>query len=150
MRAVGLVLLMGLAASAPLSAGPALAQQTAPAVSAADRAAIIAVIRDQMAAFQRDDAAGAFRFASPGIRGMFGQDPNQFLDMVRHGYQPVYRPRTTAFGITETAGGEIIQHVEVEGPDGITRTALYTMERQPDGSWRISGCFLTDSGAVGA
>ena len=28
------------------------------------------------------------------------------------------------------------------GPDGLSYLAYYTMERQADGTWRISGCFL--------
>ena len=32
----------------------------------------------------------------------------------------------------------------VVGPDGHAYMAYYTMERQPDGSWRISGCHLVE------
>ena len=127
------------------AAAPAWADEIAPQ----DHAAIVQVIRDQMAAFRRDDAAGAFGFASPGIQGMFGT-ADRFLDMVRQAYQPVYRPRSAEFGPTETVEGKVVQSVEIEGPDGRRQTAIYTMERQPDGSWRISGCVLTDSGSVGA
>ena len=35
------------------------------------------------------------------------------------------------------------------GPDGKSYVALYTLQRQPDGSWRINGCTLIeDSGAT--
>ncbi len=129
--------------------GPLLAQE-ATTVSPGDREAIVQVIRDQMAAFRRDDAAAAFAFAAPNIKGLFGNDADQFLAMVRHAYQPVYRPRTTQFGVVETVQGQVVQHVDVEGPDGVARTALYMMERGQDGLWRISGCVLTDSGSVGA
>lgn len=120
------------------------------AVAPGARDAIQQVIRDQMAAFGRDDATAAFGFAAPNIQGMFGHDPEQFLSMVRNSYQPVYRPRSTQFGVAETVQGQIVQHVEVEGPDGVTHTALYMMEQEPDGSWRIAGCVLTDSSSVGA
>ena len=30
----------------------------------------------------------------------------------------------------------------VIGPDGLAYLAYYTMERQADGTWRISGCYL--------
>jgi hypothetical protein len=34
------------------------------------------------------------------------------------------------------------------GPDGKSYVAVYTFQRQPDGSWRISGCYLVpDEGA---
>ena len=126
---------------------PAPAEQS---VSADDRAAVQDVIRRQMDAFRRDDAAAAFAFASPSIRSQFGSDPDVFMEMVRRGYAPVYHPRTTSFGRTEREAGRLVQHVLVTGPDGGGREALYFMEQQPDGSWRIAGCVLTDTGDVGA
>jgi hypothetical protein len=114
-------------------------------LSAADRGAIRAVVEDQLAAFQRDDGDAAFAFASPGIRAQFGTVDN-FMAMVRAGYQPVYRPREVAFGdVRVDDGGRIVQRVLLVGPDGVPVVALYTMERQPDGSWRIAGCTLTRS-----
>jgi hypothetical protein len=110
-------------------------------LSAADRGAIRAVISDQLAAFQRDDGDAAFALASPNIRAQFGSVGN-FMDMVRTGYQPVYRPREVAFGDIVTINGRIVQSVLLVGPDGVPVTALYTMEQQPDGSWRIAGCAL--------
>src|ERR1700756_3001229 len=76
--------------------GPAPPLQ-AERLSTADRGAIRAVVEDQLAAFQRDDGAAAFAFASPGIQAEFGTVEN-FMAMVRSGYQPVYRPREVAFG----------------------------------------------------
>jgi len=61
------------------------------AVDAADRAAIERVIRDQIAAFRRDDGVAAFALASPGTQAAFGT-PEAFMGMVRQGYQTVYRP----------------------------------------------------------
>jgi hypothetical protein len=71
------------------------------------------------------------------------------MNMVRHSYQPVYRPRDTSFGAVTDAQGQVIQHVLVTGPDGARTDALYFMERESDGSWRISGCVLTQSAEVG-
>ena len=110
-------------------------------VSAADRSAIRDVIQSQGAAFRRDDGASAFGYASPTIQGMFGT-PEIFMDMVRQGYQPVYRPRVFDFREIVTLHGEITQKVHVVGPDGRPVTAYYPMTRLPDGSWRINGCFL--------
>ena len=36
------------------------------------------------------------------------------------------------------------QQVYVVGPDGVARLALYFMQQQSDGSWRVSGCVLLD------
>lgn len=120
----------------------AAAAQPAEAVGGADRAAIVAVIRDQLAAFRADRAAEAFGYASPMIQRRFG-DPQTFMDMVRTGYRPVYRPRSVEFlNLTDTAGG-LTQRVLLVGPDGVAVVAHYFMQRQPDGSWRINGVELT-------
>ncbi len=113
-------------------------------LGAVDRAAIHAVVEQQLAAFQRDDGGAAFGFASPTIQQQF-QSPDNFMRMVRTGYQPVYRPREVQFGAIVAVDGVIIQRVELVGPDGAPTLAHYVMQRQPDGSWRINGCFLTAS-----
>ena len=129
---VGLIL--GLAASI---GAPAVAQDLSPA----DRSAIRDVIQSQVEAFRRDDGAGAFSYASPSIRGMFGT-PETFMDMVRQGYQPVYRPKVFDFREIVTLHGQVTQKVHVVGPDGRPVTAFYPMTQLPDGTWRIDGCYL--------
>jgi len=128
------ILLLALAAI-----GPAVAQE-AP-LSDADRAAIRDVIGRQVEAFRRDDGEAAFGLASPTIRQMFGT-PEIFMDMVRQGYQPVYRPRVFDFREIVELAGQPAQTVHVVGPDGRPVTAIYPMTQLPDGSWRIDGCFL--------
>jgi hypothetical protein len=119
--------------------GPAAAQDSG--LSDADRLAIRDVIGRQVEAFRRDDGEAAFGFASPTIRGMFGS-AEVFMDMVRQGYQPVYRPRVFDFREIVELHGQPAQKVHVVGPDGRPVTAFYPMTRLPDGSWRIDGCFL--------
>ncbi len=131
-RALGFIAVMLWAVSA--------AAQTA-TVSAADEARIRAVVADQLAAFQRDDANAAFAFASPSIPQMF-QTPGNFMQMVKTGYAPVYRPRKVEFRDLVDAEGIPVQRVYLVGPDGVPVIALYPMERQADGDWRIDGCTL--------
>ncbi len=117
----------------------------------ADQAAIRQVITAQIEAFRRNDAAAAFKLAAPAIRRHFGNAPH-FLAMVREAYPPVFRPRSFRFGaITEPAAtpqqgapgrGTLVQKVELVGPDGNPALALYSMEHEPDGAWRIAGCSL--------
>ncbi|MBM3488418.1 MAG: DUF4864 domain-containing protein [Alphaproteobacteria bacterium] len=104
-------------------------------------AAIKTLIQRQIEAFLRDDAEGAFSLASPRIRGIFGTADN-FLAMVRSGYGAVYRTRHLSFRDLVVISGNLIQPVVVIGPDGVSVTALYIIERQTDGSWRIGGCVL--------
>jgi len=111
------------------------------AVNSADAAAIRAVIANQLDAFLKDDGTAAFAYASPTIQKIFG-DPDTFMEMVRTGYQPVYRARGVEFRDLGTVDGRLIQQVYMVGPDGVPVLALYEMQRQPDGSWRINGCAI--------
>jgi len=124
---------------------PAMAKADSPAVSApvgrADRAAIEAVISHQLGAFHRDDGEAAFSDASPSIQQMF-HDPGTFMEMVKTGYLPVYRSSHVEFRDLGTIDGNLIQQVYMVGPDGVAVLALYEMQRQPDGSWRINGCAI--------
>jgi len=150
--AIGLTMVLtltpALAAQSFAADPPAATHPAAP--TDAERTAIRQVIEKQIAAFRADDAPGAMEEAAPSIRSMFGNDPATFLSMVKQGYQPVYRPRSVTFGALEDHNGTPVQHVDVIGPDGTPHTALYSMERQPDGVWRISGCAILDAAAVGA
>jgi hypothetical protein len=110
-------------------------------VSDADRTAIRDIIQSQVDAFRHDDGDAAFALASPSIRGMFGSS-DIFMDMVRQGYQPVYRPKEFDFAEIVTLDGQVTQKVHVVGPDGRPVTAFYPMTQLPDGSWRINGCYL--------
>jgi hypothetical protein len=110
--------------------------------AAEDVAAGQTVIRSQEEAFSRDDASAAYTFASPGIQQRF-HDPETFMSMVRSGYTPVYRHRSFEFGEAKTANGAIQQEVHIIDANGVAWEALYTLEPQPDGSLKISGCVLT-------
>lgn len=134
MRAISrlLVLILPL-----LAALPAAAQEASPA----EEQAIRDVIQSQLDAFQRDDASGAYGYASPSIQQMF-TNPDVFMEMVKMGYQPVYRPREVEFRALADVNGTLVQDVFVIGPDGQPVIARYSMQKQPDGSWRINGCAL--------
>jgi hypothetical protein len=110
--------------------------------SDADQAAIRQVIQSQMAAFQKDDGPTAYGYASPTIQEKF-VNPDVFLEMVKTGYPAVYHPREVEFRKLKVENGRLLQEVYVVGPDGNPALAIYEMQRQPDGSWRINGCWLT-------
>jgi hypothetical protein len=113
-------------------------------LTAADHTAIRTVIERQLDAFRQDDADAAFAFASPMIQAKFGT-PEVFLNMVKTSYQPVYRPRYVAFRDLHVVQGVPTQPVFVIGPDGVPVTAIYIMQKQPDGVWKIDGCYLKAS-----
>lgn len=106
-----------------------------------DVADIRNMIIGQIDAFRKDDAEKAFSYAAPKIRRIF-RTPEVFLHMVRKSYQSVYRPQTYKFRTIRRIDGKIVQPLTVVGPSGITETALYIMEKQPDGVWRIGACIM--------
>jgi hypothetical protein len=141
--ALGLILPVAQATATGARPIAALAQATGEpmAMQDADRAAIRQVIESQLQAFLRDDGSSAFSFATPNIQAMF-QTPDNFMTMVRAGYQPVYRPRAVTFKDIISFNGAPAQRVIVIGPDGVPVIAVYPMRQMPDGTWRIDGCYL--------
>ena len=107
----------------------------------ADRAATRTVIKRQLEALRQDDAVGAFALASPEIQAKF-ETPERFMTMVHTWYRPVYRPRQVVFRDLNPLAGQPTQAVLLVGPDGVPVMALYPMQQQPDGVWKIAGCYL--------
>lgn len=137
MRAILLAALL-LAFATPLA-------PPAHALEKADQGAIRGAIERQLEAFRRDDAAAAYAEAAPGIQRLFPSDET-FMRMVREGYAPVHRPRSFQFAEGGESPAGPTQAVRVRDADGVDWIALYTLERQPDGTWKISGCTLTREG----
>ena len=108
----------------------------------ADRQAARATIERQIEAFRKDDSATAYAQAAPQIQGMFGS-PETFATMVARGYAAVIRPRSYSFDSAEDSGeDEIAQGLKLQDENGIDWVALYTLQKQSDGAWRITGCQL--------
>ena len=117
----------------------------APASAADDVATAQSVIRAQEQALGRDDAAAAYTYAAPAIRQLFPQ-ADIFMSMVQNGYAPIYRHKRFEFGEARAADGRIAQRVHIIDTDGEAWEALYTLEQQPDGSLKITGCSLLKAG----
>ena len=120
------------------------AASLADSISATDKAEFQRIITAQITAFRADDGPAAYDFAAPVVRNIF-PTPEIFMAMVKQGYPQVYRPQS--FNFTEALidpMGRPAQKMTVVGPDGKSYIALYSMEKQPDGTWRISGCTLLE------
>jgi hypothetical protein len=115
------------------------------ASAADDVAAAQSVIRSQEQAFGRDDAAAAYSYAAPAIQKLFPR-PDIFLGMVQSGYAPVYRHKSFEFGEARMEGGWVAQRVHIVDANGEAWEAMYTLEQQPDGSYKITGCTLLKAG----
>src|ERR1043166_1174058 len=122
-----------------------LAGWASPACAADDVATAQGVIRAQEQAFGRDDFATAYSHAAPAIQQIF-PDPETFMAMVRKSYAPVWRHKSFEFGEARAADGKIAQRVHIVDAEGVPWEALYTLELQPDGSLKITGCVLLKAG----
>lgn len=116
-----------------------------PAHAADDVAVAQSVIRSQVEALGRDDAAAAYSHAAPAIKDIFPQ-ADVFMSMVRQSYAPVYRHKSFEFGEARVSGGTIAQRAHIIDTDGVPWEALYTLELEPDGSVKIAGCVLLKAG----
>jgi uncharacterized protein DUF4864 len=131
MRAIVLLLVFLFGLAAPAAADDVSAAQS--------------VIRAQEQAFGRDDAAAAYSHAAPEIRQQFPQ-ADSFMQMVQKGYPPVYRHKSFEFGEARSDGGRVAQRVHIVDDNGEAWEAMYTLEQQPDGSLKITGCSLLKAG----
>ncbi|GLH78540.1 DUF4864 domain-containing protein [Bradyrhizobium sp. SSBR45G] len=122
-----------------------MALLTQPAGAADDAGAAQSVIRAQEQAFARDDGAAAYAQAAPEIQAMF-PSADIFMTMVKSGYPPVYRHRSFEFGPSQVENGTIAQRVQIIDAEGEAWEALYTLQTQPDGSLKITGCSLLKAG----
>ena len=144
------ILAVLLVAHCVLLPGPPLAAVPAPETGAAtalpddDWKAIKAMISEQLDALKAGDGGKAFAYASPGIRQQFG-NAGTFLDMVRTSYGALIAARYSEFLEGAVIDGRVIQPLRLIGPDNSVLVALYTMERQPAGGWKIAGCVLAPS-----
>jgi hypothetical protein len=140
-RSQAVLLLMRLAwllTTAAFSLMLLMPSQAAP-VTAADEKSVRAVIQGQLDALARDDADKAFSYAAPNVRQAVGT-ASGFLAMVRDGYPVVYRPASVAFLKPEAQGDQVIQRVHMLDADGDSWLAIYSLQRQINKVWRITGC----------
>ncbi len=130
------------ALSIALAASLALAQgSTHPA---ADWDRIRSVVTAQREALVAGDGERAFAFATPALRRQYGS-AEAFMRMVRSRYQALVDARYVELLEGAVIDGSTIQPLRLVMPDGAVLVALYTMQRQRDGSWRIAGCVIAPS-----
>ncbi len=114
------------------------------ALPAAEWQAIQHVITAQRAAIVAGDADKAFAHASPGIQQQFG-DAATFLEMVDAAYAALESARYVEFLEGAVINGIVVQPLRLIDADNTVRVALYTMEKQANGGWRISSCRIAPS-----
>ncbi|WP_198671163.1 DUF4864 domain-containing protein [Oceanibium sediminis] len=106
------------------------------------------VIQSQLDAFQADDFATAFTYASPTIQQLFGS-PERFGQMVMNGYPMVWRPANVEFSSLTERGGRLYQSLLVTDRAGRLHLLEYEMIQTADG-WEINGVQFKRPGSFGA
>jgi hypothetical protein len=114
------------------------------ALSPAEWTAIRSAIGDQLTALRSGDASRAFSFASTGIREQFHDAPT-FLRMVQDSYAVLLNARYTEFLEGAVIDGHTIQPLRLIMNDDTVLVALYEMQRDERGGWRIAGCVIASS-----
>lgn len=109
-----------------------------------DEKNIRATVQGQLSALARDDAARAFSFAADNVREAVGTAP-AFLAMVRRSYPVLYRPASVAFLKPESSGAQVIQRVQMLDDSGDAWLAVYSLKRQKNQPWRITGCTVVEN-----
>jgi hypothetical protein len=142
-RARRAFLVHALAAALWPAAAP-LAHAAETKLAKADWQAIRKVISQQLAALRAGDGDRAFSLASPGIQAQF-ENEHTFMAMVRGAYSPLLVARYTEFLEGAIIDGIVIQPLRLIAPDNTVQVALYTLEKQGKGRWRISGCRIAPS-----
>ncbi|WP_309663475.1 DUF4864 domain-containing protein [Tabrizicola sp.] len=116
--------------------------------AAAQEEPIQQTIKNQLDAFQADDYARAFSFASPNIKTIFGT-PENFGAMVTQGYPMVHRPSAVTMLELREVAGNLWQRVMITDEAGRTHLLDYQMVETPEG-WQINGVQLLRAPDVGA
>ncbi len=101
-----------------------------------------AVVANQLSAFERGDATGAWNLASPEIQQRFVSASN-FIGVVQSKYGPIARHRSVDFGPAARKGDEVGMVVTIVAEDNEVWSALFILSKQGDGGWRTTGCLLT-------
>ncbi len=104
-------------------------------------------IQSQIDALRADDFAGAFAFASPNIKGIFGT-PENFGAMVKNGYPMVYRPAEVEMLDLRDVAGNLWQRVRITDQAGRGHYLDYMMIETPEG-WQINAVQLSPAPDVG-
>lgn len=136
-----LSLLAGLLA--PWMAGVAAAEE----MNASDAFAIRTTVQSQLDAFAEDDAVKAFALATDSTRNLLG-NAERFLQLIKDQYPPVYRNRLALFSNPEMIDGHALVMVRLTDPKNTVWIAIYEMQQDVEGSWKIDGCNLFETTSV--
>jgi ketosteroid isomerase-like protein len=121
-------------------AAPSFSEDLPPA----DKTNVQTVIANQLDAFKAGDGVKAYSYAAPIVTNVF-PTVEIFMSMVKRGYQPILTNTKKIFGeLAIDSLGRPAQHVLITAADGRRYEAVYAMQKQPDGSWKIAGVQMVE------
>lgn len=135
-----LILLSGLAL--PLSSAAAVNE-----VSQEDQLAIKTVVASQLAALADDNADAAFALATADTRSRL-RNSDIFLQIIKQQFTPIYRHQRALFSPPEVIAGRMVQIVRLTDSESSVWLAIYQMQKESDGQWKIAGCRLIETTTV--
>lgn len=106
--------------------------------------AVTLVVQSQLHAFAEDDAETAFNLATESTQSL-ARTPNDFLKVIKQRFTPIYRHRHALFSEPEIIEGHALQIVQLIDHDNLVWIAIYEVEREADGKWKIDGCQLFET-----
>ena len=136
---------------AVLAAATALMQSyRAPPLPSHDRA-IRLTISQHIVAFQRRDTQAAWALASPNLQARF-TSPNGYMAMAEAHYPALFEAQNFDFNARAKRLGQYkqtrVQNLFLTDQRGKGYWVAFTMQKQPDGSWKIAGCQLRETKAL--
>ena len=136
---------------AVLAAATALMQSySARPLPSHDRA-IRLTISQHIAAFQRRDTQAAWALASPNLQARF-TSPNGYMAMAEAHYPALFEAQNFDFNARDKRLGQYkqtrVQNLFLTDQRGKGYWVAFTMQKQPDGSWKIAGCQLRETKAL--
>lgn len=134
-----------LMATAVASADPVLAvgAPNVTEVTDGDVLQIRRLVRDQLAAFRAGDSGVAFDMCTDTIRETFGSAV-ELMSTISSNYPALVAPRQVHFGEFVITPDGLAVLLFLVGTDLVTREALYLVQQDERGCWRVNGCMMTD------
>ena len=96
------------------------------------------IIKNQLQAFINKDAEAAFSYAAPMIKLRF-DNPDNFMNMVKNYYEPVYNPKQYYFINAKYFEGSVYHQLQIVSQSNLSYLATYSLIKDND-EWKISGC----------
>lgn len=122
-------------------------QEVVGSLTVEDTIAIRQAVKAQLEAFAKDDAATAFELATPEKRMLIGS-PDDFMQLIRESYEPIYRNKVLIFSETKVVEGMALQTVRVTDSYSRVWVAVFWMQQDEELNWKIDGCHLVETAIV--